>query len=66
MDELRITDNVHDGYFDTEMLANDFDLDKLLAWGLPKSMVEPPAPRAKKAEQEENQAKTCPHCGGDL
>lgn len=64
MDELTITDNLHDGAFDVELLANGFDMDKLLAWGMPEALLTGPtkAPKAKK-EKAAAEPKSCPHCG---
>lgn len=62
--EIIITDNLHDGAFDVDMLANDFDMDKLLAWGMLEALLTGPTTQPKpKKEKAASEPKSCPHCG---
>lgn len=58
-DRLNVRDNLPYGDFDYDMLANHFDAEKLIEWGMPADWLQIYEPKEKKEKQE----KTCPHCG---
>jgi hypothetical protein len=67
--EIIVTDNVNDGEWDFELLANDFEIQDLIDWGLPMSsiadhepdvdlQVDDPSDAINNSEHLE-----CPKCG---
>lgn len=65
IDRINIRDNLLFGDFDWDILANRFDPDQLLEWGMPDSWL--PDTKGKGAEDDkEPEAKkpcVCPNCG---
>lgn len=62
--EIIISDNVHEGAWDFDMLADHFELEDLKAWGIEE------LPEVSSAEdvlnEKDEKAKTCPNCGENL
>ncbi len=62
---LNIRDNLSYGDFDFEILANNFDMDELIDWGMDINLfpnIEEPI--VKDEEEKEVSLTTCPHCKG--
>jgi hypothetical protein len=68
VDELCIGLNLHQGSWDVDVLANDWDMADLLSYGFTEDYlvgidntqeIEPPKPKEKKV-------KMCPNCGHEL
>ena len=61
-DEFIVKDNVHNGEWDTDIIANNFDTSKLEDWGVPKFKLggDPPGGDGKSYKNHEV---TCPECG---
>lgn len=67
--EIAIRDNINNGDWDWEILANRWDDLPLDEWGLPiPSFVDPTEIQAteESAETKDAEPKACPHCGGLL
>lgn len=68
VEELNVRHNANHGEFDQDILANEFELDDLVNWGLEElkvisetlMMVEEEPEDDKKKKKKE---KLCPHCG---
>lgn len=65
---INISDNIHTGIWDTDILANSFQLDDLLDWGMSPEILgldnfnsEPEETKVK-----EVRTKICPHCGEQI
>jgi len=56
---LNIRDNLPYGDFDFDMLANHFDAEKLIEWGMPEDWLQIYEPK----DPKEKKPKNCPHCG---
>lgn len=59
-DEFIVKDNVHNGEWDTDVIANHFDTEKLKDWGVPKFKTDPDGGSGKSYKNHEV---TCPNCG---
>jgi len=67
--EIAIRDNINNGDWDWDLLANSWDDLPLAEWGLEVPSFVDQFEESAKAEtknETEAQAKTCPHCGGLL
>lgn len=65
-DRLNIRDNLPYGSFDFDMLANNFDSERLIEWGFPPLMLGNSILKMNEEVPDkikEIKAKTCPHCG---
>ena len=60
-DEFIVKDNVHNGEWDTDIIANHFDTEKLKDWGVPKFKTDPDGGGDGKSYK--NHEVTCPNCG---
>jgi len=66
-DRINIRDNLGYGSFDYDMLANNFQVDQLLDWGMSPEILgldafNPPEDK----ETKEPKPKMCPHCGEQI
>lgn len=59
--EFIAKDNIHNGEWDTDIIADQWDLDELKDWGVPDFRV--PSEREKQPDEYKNHEVTCPHCG---
>lgn len=59
-DEFIVKDNIHNGEWDTDVIANHFDPEKLKDWGVPKFKTDPAGSDGKSYKNHEV---TCPECG---
>ena len=61
---ITIKDNLHNGDWDIDKLANAFNMDDLISWGFPDSILD------GHEESDEGSGsgapRRCPHCGGEL
>ena len=65
-DRVNIRDNLTYGDFDYEMLANNFDADQLIDWGMPENWILNLADAIETKEEKEKESKSdkkCPKCG---
>jgi len=60
-DEFIVKDNIHNGEWDSDIIANQFDAGKLADWGVPSFKLGGDAVPAEK--QYKNHEVTCPECG---
>lgn len=59
--EFIAKDNIHNGEWDTDIIANQWDADELKGWGVPDFKI--PGKDDKKKEDYKNHDVTCPNCG---
>jgi ParB-like chromosome segregation protein Spo0J len=66
--QLLIQDNLPFGDFDFDALANDFDREELISFGMPEGWLEKFGGKmlGEQEKSEEKPQKVCPHCGGVL
>jgi hypothetical protein len=63
-ERVMIQSNVNAGTFDFDMLANNFDADCLVDWGIPAGALGFSGPsEAEEAPEKEKKKKLCPSCG---
>jgi len=62
--EIIIRDNISNGQWDFDLLANEWDVDELNSWGLEVFFDETPIEKIE--EEKEKKVKTCPHCGKEI
>lgn len=60
---IMLRDNVNNGEWDMEMLANDFDLEELRSFGLDEVMNVPPWDEEDKSHEDGVSRVCCPGCG---
>lgn len=65
MRQRMIKDNAHYGEFDWDALANDFDMDDLIAAGLDEGDLQLEMDDEVKPKKEKK-AKFCPHCNEEI
>jgi hypothetical protein len=65
IDSLTISDNGNFGEYDLDMLANEYDMGKLLDWGVPAFLydVVNDISESKESKKREPKQQTCPECG---
>lgn len=59
-DRINVSDNVHAGTWDTDMLSTFFEANKLVEWGMDKTFLDL---EPKENTEREKKTKLCPHCG---
>lgn len=62
-DEFMIKDNVSAGEWDTDIIANQWDLDELADFGLPAFKLPGSGEKEDSEKSYKNHEVTCPHCG---
>ena len=63
-DEFIVKDNVHNGEWDSDIIANNFDPEKLLSWGVPKfKLGGDEGGGTDDGQSYKNHEVTCPECG---
>lgn len=64
-DRVNIRDNLSFGVFDFDMLANNFDPQQLIGWGMPEYMLGGSDGKPEEEERKpiEKKTKLCPSCG---
>jgi ParB-like chromosome segregation protein Spo0J len=60
--EIIVRDNVSNGQWDFEILANEFEATDLMNWGIDLSKFDISLPGMTEDEPKSNK-KVCPHCG---
>lgn len=63
-ERINVTDNVHAGTWDTDMLSTFFEADKLIEWGLDKTFLDIEPKKDKTSNEKKD--KICPHCGESI
>lgn len=68
LDRVNIRSNISNGEFDTEMLANNFDVEALLEWGMSPQWVADATDTFFPEDEEKKPKKTkiCPKCGEEI
>lgn len=63
--EFIVKDNIHNGEWDTDIIANQWDVEELENWGLPKFKMPGGEEKANDDGDKEykNHDVTCPNCG---
>ena len=65
--EIIIRDNVSLGVFDFDILANEWEVDELLNWGVDiPTFADPSEDTEEEQAWPSKEIKTCPHCGEEL
>jgi len=62
--EIIIRDNVSNGKWDFDILANEFEMPDLENWGMDLSAFDMDVP--SKPKEKAKSTKTCPHCGNEI
>lgn len=67
-DRINIRDNLNFGNFDYDMLANNFQIDQLLDWGMSPEILGLDAfmPEQEVTPEKQKKPKMCPHCGEQI
>ena len=62
--EFIAKDNIHNGEWDSDVIANQWDAEELTKWGMPDFKMPGSEKEPKeKSESYKNHEVTCPHCG---
>lgn len=65
--EFMIKDNVVSGKWDSDIIANQWDLEEILGFGVPKMQIAPDIAADDKQNNEyQDHSVTCPNCGHDF
>jgi len=62
-DEFIVKDNIHNGEWDSDIIANQFDPQKLKDWGVPQFKLGGDLGGGEKEKSYKNHEVTCPNCG---
>lgn len=62
-DEFIVKDNIHNGEWDSDIIANQFDAQKLQDWGVPKFKLGGDLGGGAGEKSYKNHEVTCPECG---
>lgn len=62
-DEFIAKDNIHNGEWDADVIANQWDAEKLRAWGVPEFKITGESNNDKEEKSYKPHEVTCPHCG---
>lgn len=62
-DEFIVKDNIHNGEWDSDIIANQFDPEKLKDWGVPSFKLGGDLGGGPGDKQYKNHEVTCPECG---
>jgi hypothetical protein len=64
--EIIIRDNVSNGKWDFDLLANDFDISELSDWGMDLSQFDIDIPGQDQKANKSRKKHICPHCGTEF
>lgn len=66
--EILVSSNLHDGVFDMDELANNFDVEDLVAWGMESTLFGElsNAPEVPEPVPDEKEPSYCPNCQFEL
>lgn len=64
--EFIIKDNTASGEWDSDILANIWDVEELVAWGVPKFTLGGVGDEDEKPKEKEPRQHTCPECGAEF